>query len=255
MKNSVNSLTNDIEANPQSLSIRGNNNILSQNSFSKRSSMSSSRLGSYGNSIMNLDGTIKKSLIDFNKSCISNEDIKNEEEKTNKTKAGDNLTQKLRPLICGLTLYKKFNNNQFNSNRKEFDPFKEGNNNPEECGYGKRVFKFNTQTLNLEIRTLNEKNSHFCESKFHVYELKDIFLGVQGKKIVKAKEGHLNLGYNKSSELLSKNDFINFTLILIDQKIDLIAPNYLTFTSFECAIKEIIKNISYLTEIIKQLKL
>ena len=90
--------------------------------------------------------------------------------------------------------------------------------------------------------------------RFSIYELKGIFLTSQGKQIVKAKEGNSS-NPTKQTELLCKNDFITFTLALLDSKYDLIAPNYLTFTAFECAIREIITNINYMTEIINELKL
>ena len=35
---------------------------------------------------------------------------------------------------------------------------------------------------------------------------------------------------------------MSFTLVLTNQKIDLIAPNYITFTYFDAAIKSIIKS-------------
>lgn len=226
-----------------------------QDSITKRSSVNNSQINSYSGPIMSIDETIRRSLVDFNKNGY---DFENEAKKSSQNEKNqetpDNLTQKLRPLICGLTLYKKFDNNLVSSRRKEFNPLNPGCNNPEECGYGKRLFKFNTKEECIEVKTLNKVNSKHCELKFSIYELKGIFLSSQGKKIVKAKESNSS-NPSKQTELLCRNDYINFTLALVDSKIDLIAPNYLTYTSFECAIREIINNINYMTEIIKELKL
>ena len=96
---------------------------------------------------MSIDETIRRSLVDFNKNGY---DFENESKKCSQNEKNqetpDNLTQKLRPLICGLTLFKKFDNNLVSSRRKDFNPLNPGCNNPEECGYGKRLFKFNIRT-------------------------------------------------------------------------------------------------------------
>lgn len=251
IQNSIHSLINPEEHKQQSFL-----NRQKQDSPTKRSSVNNSQINSYSGPIMSIDETIRRSLVDFNKNGydFENEAKKCAQNEKNQEKTPDNLTQKLRPLICGLTLYKKFDNNLVSSRRKDFNPLKPGCNNPEECGYGKRLFKFNTKEECIEVKTLNKVNSKHCELKFSIYELKGIFLTSQGKQIVKAKESNSS-NPSKQTELLCRNDYINFTLALVDSKIDLIAPNYLTYTSFECAIREIINNINYITEIIKELKL
>ena len=250
IQNSIHSLINPEEHKQPSFL-----NKQKQDSLTKRSSANNSQINSYSGPIMSIDETIRRSLVDFNKNGY---DFENESKKCSQNEKNqetpDNLTQKLRPLICGLTLYKKFDNNLVSSRRKDFNPLNPGCNNPEECGYGKRLFKFNTKEECIEVKTLNKVNSKHCELKFSIYELKGLFLSSQGKKIIKAKESNSS-NPSKQTELLCRNDYINFTLALVDSKIDLIAPNYLTYTSFECAIREIVNNINYITDIIKELKL
>ena len=242
IQNSIHSIINPEDPRPS---------VLRQRDSTKRSS--NSQINSYTGPIMSIDETIRRSLIDFTKKGYDFEAEK-EMSQVGKAETPDNLTQKLKPLICGLTLYKKFDNNLVSSRRKEFDPFKAGNAQPEEYGYGKRLFRFNTKDEVIEVKCLNRTSGNHCEMRFSIYELKGIFLTSQGKQIVKAKEGNSS-NPTKQTELLCKNDFITFTLALLDSKYDLIAPNYLTFTAFECAIREIITNINYMTEIINELKL
>ena len=78
-------------------------------------------------------------------------------------------------------------------------------------------------------------------ASFNLFDIEDIFLGQCASKLLKAKEGKL-VKLDKDIKFLIKHDFVSFTLVLTNQKIDLIAPNYITFTYFDAAIKSIIKS-------------
>ena len=93
----------------------------------------------------------------------------------------------------------------------------------------------------MEIKEISQKKNNHYEKSFNLFDIEDIFLGQCASKLLKAKEGKL-VKLDKDTKFLIKHDFVSFTLVLTNQKIDLIAPNYITFTYFDAAIKSIIKS-------------
>ena len=207
------------------------------------------------NNIISIDETIKRTLNDFNK-IITPEIINNNFNSTISTKnSNDNnrilIIQKLRPLITGMNLYKRFNNN-FYSNVKDFDPLNCLNNPPENCGYGMRNFKLNTKKKTLEIKILNQINKNHFEFSDSIFNIKNILLGKFANKIIKLKEKK-NFEFDFQSQFLLNNDFICFSLVFNDYKIDLIAPNFFIFNNFSLAIKTIINNKENVDEILNKM--
>ena len=214
------------------------------------------------NNIISIDETIKRTLNDFNK-VISPEIFNNNNNNFNNNNNNNNsiknsfdnirfLTiQKLRPLINGINLYKRFNNN-FYSNSKDFDPLNCLNNPPENCGYGMRMFKLNPKNKHLEIKILNQTNKNHFESSESIFNIKNILLGKFANKIIKLKEKK-NFEFDFQSQFLLNNDFICFSLVFNDYKIDLIAPNYFIFNNFSLAIKTIINNKENVDEILNKM--
>ena len=206
------------------------------------------------NNIISIDETIKRTLNDFNK-IITPEIINNNFNSTISTKnSNDNnrilIIQKLRPLITGINLYKRFNNNFYNV--KDFDPLNCLNNPPENCGYGMRNFKLNTKKKTLEIKILNQINKNHFEFSDSIFNIKNILLGKFANKIIKLKEKK-NFEFDFQSQFLLNNDFICFSLVFNDYKIDLIAPNFFIFNNFSLAIKTIINNKENVDEILNKM--
>ena len=206
------------------------------------------------NNIISIDETIKRTLNDFNK-IISPEIVNNNFNSTISTKnSNDNnrmlIIQKLRPLITGINLYKRFNNNFYNV--KDFDPLNCLNNPPENCGYGMRNFKLNTKKKTLEIKILNQINKNHFEFSDSIFNIKNILLGKFANKIIKLKEKK-NFEFDFQSQFLLNNDFICFSLVFNDYKIDLIAPNFFIFNNFSLAIKTIINNKENVDEILNKM--
>ena len=217
------------------------------------------------NQIISIDETIKRTLNDFNK-VISPELLNNNfptsnnyfnsTNNSNSTKNSFNnarflLVQKIRPLINGINLYKRFNNN-FYSNGKDFDPLNCLNNPPENCGYGMRMFKLNTKNKNLEIKLLNQTNKNHFETSDSIFNIKNILLGKYANKIIKAKEKKI-FEFDHQTQFLLNNDFICFSLVFTNYKIDLIAPNYFIYNNFASAIKTIINNQENVNEILDKM--
>ena len=208
------------------------------------------------NNIISIDETIKRTLNDFNK-VISPQNFNNFNNNNNNSikNSFDNIRfltiQKLRPLITGINLYKRFNNN-FYSNTKDFDPLNCLNNPPENCGYGMRMFKLNPKNKHLEIKILNQTNKNHFESSESIFNIKNILLGKFANKIIKLKEKK-NLEFDYQTQFLLNNDFICFSLVFNDYKIDLIAPNYLIYNNFSLAIKTIINNKENVDEILNKM--
>lgn len=206
------------------------------------------------NNIISIDETIKRTLNDFNK-IITPEIINNNFNSTisNKNSNDNNrilIIQKLRPLITGINLYKRFNNNFYNV--KDFDPLNCLNNPPENCGYGMRNFKLNTKKKTLEIKILNQINKNHFEFSDSIFNIKNILLGKFANKIIKLKEKK-NFEFDFQSQFLLNNDFICFSLVFNDYKIDLIAPNFFIFNNFSLAIKTIINNKENVDEILNKM--
>ena len=206
------------------------------------------------NNIISIDETIKRTLNDFNK-IITPEIVNNNFNSTISTKnSNDNnrilIIQKLRPLITGINLYKRFNNNFYNV--KDFDPLNCLNNPPENCGYGMRNFKLNTKKKTLEIKILNQINKNHFEFSDSIFNIKNILLGKFANKIIKLKEKK-NFEFDFQSQFLLNNDFICFSLVFNDYKIDLIAPNFFIFNNFSLAIKTIINNKENVDEILNKM--
>ena len=200
--------------------------------------------------LMSVDETIKRTLNNFNKlggveliSSNSNTNINYYDESINLTSGKKSIYyNKIRPLISGINLFKRFDNvNLTLRKRKKFDPLKANKFPPEECGYILRLFKINTNKETLEIKIPSQKNNHHYEMSIKLYDIEDIFLGQCANKLLKVKEGKITK-LDKEAEFLLKYDFVSFTLIMKNQKIDLISPNYVSFINFDNAIKSIISN-------------
>jgi len=77
-------------------------------------------------------------------------------------------------------------------------------------------------------------------------------LGKYANKIIKAKEKKI-FEFDYKTQFLLNNDFICFSLVFTDYKIDLIAPNYFIYNNFASAIKTIINNHENVNEILDKM--
>ena len=158
------------------------------------------------------------------------------------------LIQKIRPLINGLNIYKRFDNvNLTLLHRKNFNPLKADKFPPDECGYIIRIFKLNIKKETLEIKKPEQKSNNHYETSISIYDIEDIFLGELASKLLKVKEKKITK-LDRESKFLLKYDFVSFTLITTNKKIDLIAPDYISFINFDAAIKSIIRNPNSILE-------
>lgn len=162
----------------------------------------------------------------------------------------DLFTEKLKPLLSGLSLYKKFDSKSMSSRTIAFDPFKADKYPPENCGYALRYFKLLSESKVIAIK--KQSSSYHCETKLPLTSLVGIFLGQSSKEILKVQEDNSS-NPNHQIELLCKSYFIPFTLVLDNIKIELIAPDYLTYTSFEGAIKDIILNKNHIEGLMEEM--
>ena len=161
------------------------------------------------------------------------------------------LIQKLRPLINGLNIYKRFDNvNLTLLHRKNFNPLKADKFPPDECGYILRIFKLNPKKETLEIKKPEQKSNNHFEMSISIFDIEDIFLGEYASKLLKVKEKKITK-LDRESKFLLKYDFVSFTLVTTHKKIDLIAPNYISFINFDAAIKAIIRNPNLIFETCK----
>ena len=134
----------------------------------------------------------------------------------------------------GVVLFKKFNNNSMTN--KTFDPLKSNEYSPEQCGYALRVFK-----INVNEETIETKNKKHIEQKIIIKNLKGILLPESSKAILKSKK-NITRKPNQELNKLVNNDYIPFTFMFSDGCLDLIAPNYQIYKTFEDGVDECIKN-------------
>ena len=151
----------------------------------------------------------------------------------------------MRPLVNGLSIYKKFNNNSMTG--KIFDTATSDVNPPESCGYAFRLFKINCNEETLEVK--NPKNKH-VEARIPLAQLKGIMLGSSTKSFIKQKRNSTSRANQEIGKLII-NEYIPFMLLFTDGKLDVIAHNYTIFKSIEGALEEIIKNRKGLSSILK----
>ena len=118
---------------------------------------------------------------------------------------------------------------------------------PDECGYIIRIFKLNIKKETLEIKKPEQKSNNHYETSISIYDIEDIFLGELASKLLKVKEKKITK-LDRESKFLLKYDFVSFTLITTNKKIDLIAPDYISFINFDAAIKTIIRNPNSILE-------
>ena len=84
----------------------------------------------------------------------------------------------------------------------------------------------------------------------NIFDIEDLFLGELASKLLKVKEKKITK-LDKESKFLLKYDFVSFTLVTTHSKIDLIAPNYISFINFDAAIKSIIRSPNNVLECCK----
>ena len=79
------------------------------------------------------------------------------------------LVLKLKPLVQGLVLYKKFSLRQsLNMQAKAFDPLQADVTPPELCGYGLRVLQFDIASCSIKIR---QSHKQTAEMSINVKEI------------------------------------------------------------------------------------
>ena len=144
--------------------------------------------------------------------------------------------EKIRPLVDGLNLYKRYNNISI-TKLKQFDPAVPGQNTPELCGYSMRNFKINPSEEMIEIKNMKTK---IIEQKLAVGFLKSVMLSNSAKQIIKNKKS-LTKKPNSEIEKLVQSEFIVFTVLFTDGSMDLIAPNFAVFSTFQTSIEELMK--------------
>ena len=245
------------------ISSNNNTNIINSSLRSKSKSQPRKK-----NNLISVNETIKSTLENFNK--LGGVELQKEkninsyyEENNNLNNLNNNLndiiiptknsslSQKLHPLINGLNIYKRFDNVNYTLlHRKTFNPLKADKFPPEECGYILRIFKLNTKKGTLEIKKPEHKSNNHYEMSINIFDIEDLFLGELASKLLKVKEKKITK-LDKESKFLLKYDFVSFTLVTTNKKIDLIAPNYISFINFDAAIKSIIKNPNNVLECCK----
>lgn len=144
--------------------------------------------------------------------------------------------EKIRPLCEGINIYKRYNNISL-SKLKQYDPSAPDRNTPEACGYSMRNFKLNPTEELIEIK--NQKTK-IVEQKMLINTLKSIMLSNSAKQIIKNKK-NLTKKPNSEIEKLVQNDFIPFTILHSEGSMDVIAPNFAIFSTFQTALEELIK--------------
>jgi hypothetical protein len=130
---------------------------------------------------------------------------------------------------------------------KTFDPFKANEIPPENCGYAIRTIKINTLEEVLEVR--NPKNKHI-EHKIGLNQLKGLLMNNISKQIIKNKKNTTSKPNQEIGKLI-QGDYIQFMLLIADGKIDMIAPSYLMYKTFNDALMEIEKNKKNMYGILK----
>lgn len=195
-----------------------------------------------------LQNKVEESLNQFNYTL----DIKEEENKiaefNGNIKVGNLeketlLYEKVKPLLEGIILYKKYNNISSFGKSEEFDPFIVNDNyTPEKCGYGLRMFKVNQGNESIDIFPVSLGGEVYYkkpEKEIKIKNIVKIMNTFKGTQLLKEKERNLE---NKNNEdLVNRNDNIPFTLILAENNIDLIAITYSSYIEFTESIKELMK--------------
>lgn len=155
--------------------------------------------------------------------------------------------EKIKPLIEGMNLYKRYNNISI-IKIKQFDPANVTSNPPESCGYNMRNFKVNSTDETIEIKNLKTK---IIEQKIDIISMKSMVLTNSAKQIIKNKKS-LTKKPNSEIEKLVQNDCIAFSIIYTEGNLDMIAPNFAVFSSFQAAFEEIIKHKKNIFAYLKQ---
>lgn len=138
-------------------------------------------------------------------------------------------------MIEGLNLLKRYNNISFKI--KPFDPITAAINPPESCGYNYRNFKVNPIEELIEIKNLKTK---IIEQKLSINNIKSILLSSSAKLVIKNKK-NLTKKPNSEIEKLVQNEYVVFTVLHTEGTLDLIAPNFAVFSTFQIAMEELIK--------------
>lgn len=173
-----------------------------------------------------------------------------ESSKSNQIKKDPIITlavEKMKPLIEGINIYKRYNNISI-SKLKHFDPANVATIPPESCGYSIRNFKINQTEEVIEIKNLKTK---IIEQKVNINTLKSIVLTSSAKQIIKNKKS-LTKKPNSEIEKLVQNDYIAFTIIYTEGSMEVIAPNFALFSTFQAAFEEIIKHRKNIFAYLKQ---
>ena len=152
--------------------------------------------------------------------------------------------ERVRPLVEGLNMLKRYNN--ISLKMKPFDPLTATTNPPESCGYNYRNFKVNPSEEVIEMKNLKTK---IIEQKLNINTIKSILLSSSAKLVIKSKKSFTKKP-NSEIEKLVQSEFIVFTVVHTEGSIDLIAPNFAVFSTFQIALEELIrqkkKGYSYL---------
>ena len=197
------------------------------------------------NSIRN---KVKSSLNQFNYNVDTKEEENKIAEFNDKIKVGNLakeflIYEKVKPLLEGIILYKKYNNTSSFGKSEEFDPFMVNDDyTPEKCGYGLRMFMINQNNESIDVFPVSsggEVSYKKPEKEIKIKDIVKIMNTFRGIQLIKEKERNLT---NKNSEdLTNRIDNIPFTVILSEKKIDLIAITYSSYIEFSESIKELMK--------------
>lgn len=109
---------------------------------------------------------------------------------------------------------------------------------PESCGFAIRTFRINIPDTSLEIK--NPKNRQL-EQKINLSDIKGILLDPSTKQIIKQKKLNITKP-NQEIDKLILPDYIQISLLIVDGKLEIIAPTFQIFNCFQAAIEEIVKN-------------
>lgn len=181
-------------------------------------------------------------------------------------------------ILEGTVLYKKYAS-QHSLKDKVFDPLLSQKYPPESCGYGKRLFAYNPDSSRFEFRIV--KKFGVADSSIHLSDVKRVVVPNETKLMIKAQKGIGAISINESMSMemskekeemkkpetkLAKNEenesfreqclaahFYPFSILAKENRIELIADSYASFTYTIQAINEIIGNVPLMKSLCKRL--
>lgn len=137
-------------------------------------------------------------------------------------------------LNSGLSLFKKLNQNpSVNSRIPVFNQKDSIEYPPERCGYAIRFFRISPNEEGIMIQNLKNNKT---ETRIPFESITGLMVDTSSRHVIN------RLKNNASNSLLTQGEYIQFTLVLKEGSVDIIAPNYSSYEYFQMGIAEIMKN-------------